>query len=559
MNKRKNIFIIILLYGFIFTMNTFSQEIKTLKVLNGKVRTITFSSNNQWMYTASSDDKIIKWNANTFEAEQTFNYDLPEVNGITLSNKGEMVFCSHDETNSKREYFDQSGYYVYESLKPTFSVLNTSNGSVSTPLKIYNELYNMELSSDGNFGYICEYIIENRTSDIIEYLIIHKYDIKESKSNDYRIDLASENRSSVNEKPSKMFFPAYTKIMNNYLIALPNCDWYMSWYNQLIIINLLDNKLEKILVDKHRLDNRLISPCIALSPDGKHIAAGNYSTDDWIYEWDITSGKIVKSFKGHDKDVLCLAYSPDGNYLASGSKDNSIRLWDMKTKKIIKVLKGHKDNVNSIVFSPDGKYIVSGSDDETIKVWDILDLLPALKTYSANYDIEYGIRFRLQEEFDKEVQVYNDYFKPKGEFETTDEYDARVKEGNKLVKELFQKYKDKIEELKNVKILELSTINDQTVNEKAKKIEASIKDTTVEITSISSYNADKQIYIITIKGYTNEVNIPLNEASSFKDNWKKALVKCKMRLMEDLNSWQYYNFIIIHPITRNEYLFGDQY
>jgi WD40 repeat protein len=69
--------------------------------------------------------------------------------------------------------------------------------------------------------------------------------------------------------------------------------------------------------------------------------------------------------------VNSVAYSPDGKMLASGSRDQTIKLWDVARAKEQATLKGHTEMVNSVAYSPDGKMLASGSRDQTIKLWDV--------------------------------------------------------------------------------------------------------------------------------------------------------------------------------------------
>jgi len=70
----------------------------------------------------------------------------------------------------------------------------------------------------------------------------------------------------------------------------------------------------------------------------------------------------------HDDEVYSVAFS--GQYIASGSKDTTIRLWDLLGNPV-KVLEGHSDRVYSVAFSRDGKYLVSGGWDRKVKVWNL--------------------------------------------------------------------------------------------------------------------------------------------------------------------------------------------
>ena len=79
----------------------------------------------------------------------------------------------------------------------------------------------------------------------------------------------------------------------------------------------------------------------------------------------------LQQLKGHDDNVVSVAFSPDGSKVVSGSSDETIRVWDASTgAEMLPPLRGHDYSVQSVAFSPDGSKIVSGSDDKTIRVWD---------------------------------------------------------------------------------------------------------------------------------------------------------------------------------------------
>jgi WD40 repeat protein len=107
---------------------------------------------------------------------------------------------------------------------------------------------------------------------------------------------------------------------------------------------------------------------MALSPDGRYFATGG--TDGAVRIWEVKSGKFVRALVGHHRDVSCLAWSPDGNTLASGgvNGDQTVRLWDTRSGQTLRILREHKVHVSRIAWSADGKHLAVVGDTSGLLV-----------------------------------------------------------------------------------------------------------------------------------------------------------------------------------------------
>jgi len=106
---------------------------------------------------------------------------------------------------------------------------------------------------------------------------------------------------------------------------------------------------------------------IAFSPDGMKIASDS-SQGNAVTIWDAVTGSQLASLVGHLRPVCSLAFSPDGEWLVSGSNDSSIKLWSASRGKLIRTFLGQKGAITSLAFSPDGHLLASGSADKTVVI-----------------------------------------------------------------------------------------------------------------------------------------------------------------------------------------------
>jgi len=108
---------------------------------------------------------------------------------------------------------------------------------------------------------------------------------------------------------------------------------------------------------------------LAFSPDGQRLASA--SADQTIGLWDITSKQLIQMLLGHTATVYAVAFSPDGQLLASASRDQTVRIWQAATGACLQVLEAHQTPVVALCFSSDGQWLVTASVDNKVKVWQI--------------------------------------------------------------------------------------------------------------------------------------------------------------------------------------------
>lgn len=113
---------------------------------------------------------------------------------------------------------------------------------------------------------------------------------------------------------------------------------------------------------------------VAFSPDGQYLAMGDNHAQ--VYLWQVTENRpILHNIITSDNYwVRTVAFSPDSQLLASGGDDNIVYLREVKDRKLVARFEGHIERIRSLSFSPDGQYLASSDDDWTIRIWDLESL-----------------------------------------------------------------------------------------------------------------------------------------------------------------------------------------
>ena len=112
------------------------------------------------------------------------------------------------------------------------------------------------------------------------------------------------------------------------------------------------------------------------------------AADKLLKIWDASDGHIIETLSGHTEGISDVAWSHDGQFLASASDDKTLRIWSLELvrhivsprihqryvfekRMTVKILNGHTNFVFCVNFNPQSSLIVSGGFDETVRLWDV--------------------------------------------------------------------------------------------------------------------------------------------------------------------------------------------
>ena len=192
---------------------------------------------------------------------------------------------------------------------------------------------------------------------------------------------------------------------------------------------------DRVTTFQRSISHRIVS--LTVNPSGRFAVSGG--EDQTIRLWDITTGRCMYTFRGHQGQVSAVAISPDGSQLVSGSQDKTVKLWSIAASTHLFTFgdaaadsphplgwvrqlfnksqttssgNGHKGTVRSVALSADRRYLLSGGDDAAVKLWDAISgkCLHTLKEHKAPvFTVEFSAnsRYALSASEDQTIKLWD--------------------------------------------------------------------------------------------------------------------------------------------------------
>ncbi len=335
---------------------------KEMALLNGhsnRVLSVAFSPNGKLVASGSDDKTIILWDVKSGQRVRMLQGNREPVYSVQFSPDGKLLVSGsydnairiwdHATAKEVRSFkahssslgkvcFSPCGKYVISNHRNMIKLWQISTGQEIMTYKGHEEGVNsVTFSLDG------KYILSGSSDRTLKLWDVHTgREIKTFKGHGDRV-------TSVSMSPD-----------GKYAVSASVDKTMRVW----------EVSTGKVIYDIHGNHSSLGK--VMFGPKGFTAATVVGHT---IRLWDLGMAQPVKTFGGHLKPVVAIAFSSDGKYLVSGGSENNIKLWEVETaKELKKINKPHLNQPGSLIFNHDGRQFISSSGffDNDIKFWDFL-------------------------------------------------------------------------------------------------------------------------------------------------------------------------------------------
>lgn len=369
-----------------------------------KVTSISFSSLGKLFVSSSRDQVLILWDFEngkqirtvpvyeSIECAIVLPYELVLPNGIQLNDETKIYVASAGESGAIKVWKMNDSKLLYKQESSIISKASEEGGLAITQM-LYNEQlqqialvsfdHNIIVHEIATFS-CCKQLI-GFTDEILDLLLMGKKDqflVMATNSNDIKVyDTLTMN---------SIILKGHTEIV----LALAS-------FKNILLSSGKDNTIRLWEAD---FDNFTFK-CVAIGT--KHTKSvgsidiskvlgtffASVSQDQCLKLWKIpkkfeNNGELeslncINTQLAHEKDINCVAISPNDRFIATSSQDKTAKLWDSTELNLLGVFRGHRRGVWSVRFSPVDQIVATSAADSTIRLWNINDLT-CLKNFEGH-------------------------------------------------------------------------------------------------------------------------------------------------------------------------------
>ncbi|KID59995.1 Heterokaryon incompatibility protein R, partial [Metarhizium hybridum] len=340
---------------------------KRFEAHGGSVSSVVLSPDGRFLVSGGEDNKVNIWDGQTYALLRTLNGHEEVINCVAFSPIGHHIASGSDDatirvwdalTGNEIQKLSRSSDHV-SSLAFSRDGSQLAVASRNCVIDVWN--YKMEQLTQVLRGHT-DFVTSVAFSPQGPYLASCSqdfttrlwYDEPEEQTNVHEVEKEADSFLSYAHR-----IRALTVSLDGRCVASAMTDG---------TIHLWDGETGKRLRNAERMGHDDQVNSIAFSHDGQSLASA--SNDRTVRVYHVPSGKLRRSFSGHEAPVRRAVFGPDGQFIASASDDSTVRVWDLESRNgdLPQILRQPKGYAPAVAFSPDGQYLASGG--VTVQVWE---------------------------------------------------------------------------------------------------------------------------------------------------------------------------------------------